>query len=1471
MVARSALAVLFGLFCSFVHADEPIRILFLGDTGHHRPADRAAQLIPAMKERGIEVQYTDDMNVLKPEALAKFDGLLIYSNETKITPEQEQALLDYVEGGKGLIPLHCASYCFLNSDKYIALVGAQFLKHGTGEFRTRIVAPHHPVMEGFQGFRSWDETYVHTKHNEKDRTVLETRVDNQGFEPWTWVRTQGKGRVFYTAWGHDERTWSEPGFQNLVERGIRWAVGKDPSVAPKFSDPEAFTLPEMTALRKDGKPFEFVEVGPKIPNYTKGDRWGVQGDPISKMQLPLSPEESEKHFVTPVGFSTRKFVSDPELQGKPIAMNWDARGRLWVCETYDYPNELQAPTKGRDRIRICEDTDHDGVADKFTVFAEHLSIPTAIVFYRGGAVVQDGPETVFLRDTNGDDIADERKVLITGWAMGDTHGGVSNFQWGLDNWVWGMQGYNQSTPTIDGEKTPGFRQGFFRFRLEGPADAVKVAEVEFIRSSNNNTWGLGISEEGIIFGSTANHNPSMYMPIANRYYERVRGWSPEVLGMISDTFLFQPITENVRQVDQFGGYTAGCGAALYTARNYPQPYWNRTKFVCEPTGHLIGTFTLHREGSDYSSQSPFNLLASDDEWSSPILAEVGPDGNVWVIDWYNYIIQHNPTPQGFQTGKGNAYESDLRDKKHGRIYRLLYGGDAAPKTEYSPTNLASASPEQLVAALADPTMLVRKTAQQLLIERGRNDVVPALIRLVRSEAVDEVGLNVGAIHALWTLKGLGAISDDRSAGFKAAVEALGHSAPGVRRNAAQVLPAIAEAPKFVISAGLHKDRDPQVRLAALLALADLPASEDSGKILADAASRPAEIDRWLTDAVIAGSANNAVGFLRALSEAKPAKKEGQADPLNPTALRIATIVSEHVARGGAKPAEADAILAAVAKADVRLVEAVFNGLSKGWPKTQRLELSGDTEKALLDRLEKLPAGTRGQVVRLAGIWGSKAFEAQIGTIVTTLLADVTSNDRKDEERIAAARQLIEFKPDDADLARSLLETIKPQSGTGFSNGVLEALSGSTAEGVGTLLVERIGALTPEVKRTALRILLSRPASTLALLTGIEKGEIQFSDLSLDQKQALASHPDKEVRDRAKKLLSMGGGLPSPDREKVVKELLPLTERTGDAALGKVVFTKNCSKCHMHSGEGQKIGPDLTGMAVHPKHELLIHILDPSRSVEGNFRTYTVVTTEGQVLTGMLASETRTSIELIDTEAKRHAIQRSDIDELKGSTKSLMPEGFEKQVTPEDITNLLEFLTQRGQYTPLDLRKVATVVTTRPMFFNPERSADPEKLILPDWSPKTVEGVPFLLVDPQGDRVANAVMLHGTNGDLPPKMPKEIELPVNQPAKAIHFLGMISGWGFPAVGDKSPTVTVRLHYADGKTEDHILRNGVHFADYIRRVDVPESKFAFRARGQQIRYASIRPERTEKIGKIELLKGNDPTSPIFLGITVEGLGK
>jgi putative heme-binding domain-containing protein len=397
------------------------------------------------------------------------------------------------------------------------------------------------------------------------------------------------------------------------------------------------------------------------------------------------------------------------------------------------------------------------------------------------------------------------------------------------------------------------------------------------------------------------------------------------------------------------------------------------------------------------------------------------------------------------------------------------------------------------------------------------------------------------------------------------------------------------------------------------------------------------------------------------------------------------------------------------------------------------------------------------------------------------------------------------------------------------------------------------------------VLLLRPEGVTALLDGLEAREMQLGDLKLDQRQALSVHPNKTLAERAKKLLAAGGGLPSPDREKVLQELIPVALKSGNAKAGHEVFKKNCAKCHRHSGEGEAIGPDLTGMAVHPKLEMLTNVIDPNRSVEGNFRVYTVSLKDGRTLSGLLAGESKTSLELIDSEAKRHTVLRDDVEELIASNKSLMPEGFEKQITPVELSHLLEFLAQRGQFVPLDLRKVATIVSTRGMFFDPEGEA--ERLVFDDWSPKTFEGVPFQLVDPQGDRVANVVLLNGPEGKMAPKMPKSVKLPCNSAARAIHLLSGVSGWGFP-IGEKgSVSMIVRLHFADGQTEDHPLKNGEHFADYIRRVDVPASQFAYDLRGRQIRYLAVRPQRGDLITEIELVKGADRSAPVVMAITVE----
>ena len=812
----------------------PLRVLFLGHTSTHHPSMTLMPILAApLARKGIQLTHvaTPD-EALRPEVLAHYDALMIYANHKTLTEAQEQALVAFVEGGKGLVALHCASAMFTSAPRYIPLVGGEFRSHGTGDFSAEIVQPEHPVMRGLKPFTTWDETYVHNRHNPVDRTVLMERVDEKGREPYTWVRTQGKGRVFYTAFGHDERTWRNPGFQQLVERGTLWAVPETSRQAW-----QRLKMPEVVYLD-----------GFNVPNYEKRD-------PAPKYQMPFSAADSMKFITVPADFELQLFAREPDIV-KPITFSFDARGRLWVIEAIDYPNLVLNGQPGADRIKILEDTDGDGRADKITIFAERLNLASSLVHVRGGVIVAAAPHMLLLEDTNGDDKADKRTVLSTGWGISDSHAGPSNLLYGPDNYIWGTVGYAGFEGEINGRTTK-FSQGVYRFRPDGSG-------FEYVTSSTNNTWGLGFSETFDVFGSTANNDPSFYVAIPNRYFEGVAGLSTggrpaSGPGYQSAAQFYNAhfITPYIRQVDVHGGYTAAAGHQLYTARAFPKAYWNRIAFITEPTAHLVGQGVMEKDGAGFVTRDGYNLLAGAEEWVAPVHAQVGPDGAVWVADWYNFIAQHNPTPPGYSNGPGNAYETSMRDRHRGRIYRVVYKGSAGRATTLSRDN-----PSGLVAALSSDNMLWRLHAQRLIVERGRQDVVPGLVALTRNTAVDGIGLNGGALHAIWTLDGLGAVKDLTGETGRAVVAALKHPAAGVRKAAATVVSTRPGGGQAILDAGLVRDQDLHTRLAAVLALADAAPSPAIARALYAASLDPGNLkDRWLSRALYVAAHRHKEAFL----------------------------------------------------------------------------------------------------------------------------------------------------------------------------------------------------------------------------------------------------------------------------------------------------------------------------------------------------------------------------------------------------------------------------------------------------------------------------------------------------------------------------------------------------------------------------------------------------------------------------------
>lgn len=823
--------LLFIAALSFASKDEapapvkegPLRILFLGhDQKHHNSNEYFPMLAKATGRDGIYFDYHTDVEEALGDAdyLSKFDGVLLYANHNEITPKQFKNLTSFIEQGGGFIPVHSASACFNNEPRFVDLVGGKFAHHKGKEFTTSIVAPKHPAMTDVKEFNAWDETYVHSGQTD-DREILMVRQpegdDNiTKPEPWTWTRTQGKGRVFYTASGHDQRVWKLDEFHQLLKSGILWAVGDE-----RRATYEKF-ISDRTPLN--------YEKRANIPNYEK------RPEPLP-FQLPLSPQDSLSYTQVPVGWKLELFASEPDIIN-PIWMQWDHRGRLWVLETIDYPNTVRSEEPGDDSLKILEDTTGDGKCDKVTVFADKLNIPTSFVFANGGVLLHQAPHTFFLKDTDGDDKADVKEIVLTGWGTNDTHAGPSNLRYGIDNRIWGTVGYSGFSG--NGNR---FGMGIYRF-------AKDFSNLEFLHQFNNNTWGLGFNQNGDVFGSTANNHPSFFGGIPASIHEGGKGLTAK---SIADTQAFQPITPNIRQVDVFNGYTAAAGHSFANSDNFPESWRGKMAFVNGPTGNLLGKFETIPNGAGHISRNRHSLVASADEHFSPIAAEVGPDGNLWIADWYNFIIQHNPTPNdnrgGYKakTGKGNAHLNPNRDRSHGRIYRLVW--DKAPASQI--TTLDPNNTQALVAALENDNQFWRLTAQRLLVDGNQTEAETTLRALLQKPGI-------ASTHALWTLHGLGLLKEEDLR------QSLLSKTPALRRNAIRAL-APKSAANLLFESGVINDKDLQTRLAAFVTLSKIPTSEPIKTAISSLLLDPInQKDEWLLASLQAASkkhgANQSVSF-----------------------------------------------------------------------------------------------------------------------------------------------------------------------------------------------------------------------------------------------------------------------------------------------------------------------------------------------------------------------------------------------------------------------------------------------------------------------------------------------------------------------------------------------------------------------------------------------------------------------------------
>ena len=863
MNPRRILLVFLGIFPFSFAADAGtesgrLEVLFLGDDRGHKPIERYRVLKQALGPQGFNLTFVEDLTEITRRNLDHYDALIVYANH-----EGDQVptdILPWVRDGGALVALHSACGNFHPSEEWFDLVGGRFKSHEGHVFSPRTVDSDHPITRNLPPLKSWDETYQH-RDLTNDRHLLQVRdpinKDETEPEPWTWTRDEGKGRVFYTASGHDLRCWNEEAYQILVKRGILWAIGE--KRATVFSE---LKLPPLV-----------IET-PEVANRAHPDI------PMMALQKPISPEDSAAHTQVPVGTKLVLFASEPMIVN-PIAIDWDERGRAWVVESFGYPNDVPTePGSGEDRIKILEDTDHDGRADKMTVFAEGLRHCTTTVFHGNGVIATDGRDIVHLLDHDNDGKSDERKVLATGLNIHDTHASTSHFLYGIDNWIHATVGYSGVDMKL-GDQHHKFGSSVFRFK-------PNLSKLELLQPTTNNTWGLGFTDEGDIAGSTANNNPSWMLSIPVSAYQGSGIEQPRTPRIDASTVIY-PNTRDVTQVDQIDRFTAAAGHQFHTDSIMQDVVARNTAFICEPTGHIVASGRIRNNGAMFQTNlRGNNVFASTDAWAAPVAARVGPDGAVWIADWYNPIIQHNVVFRYYNAarnydqphspyhtgkkgpGKGNAYETPLRDREHGRIWRII------PKNTpvRTATGLDRSKPGTLIAGLKSPSQLIRLHAQRLIVERGGSDLVSEISKLVKSKAAPE-GSNqpLAAIHAIHTLAGLTLTTDPEIR--ITLTDALASDHPLIRRHAMLALGeddpvVIARLPQLLESSTTH----PRELLLVLTSIAKAQPNQPIADALWKLVSSSTKLEGVLREAATLAMRKQSVSLLSSVLAAPGGSKEG---------------------------------------------------------------------------------------------------------------------------------------------------------------------------------------------------------------------------------------------------------------------------------------------------------------------------------------------------------------------------------------------------------------------------------------------------------------------------------------------------------------------------------------------------------------------------------------------------------------------
>jgi putative membrane-bound dehydrogenase-like protein len=1426
------LPFLLAVFTTVSALAAPIKVLVVSDSTEIR------ETLPKLIQQGGGAP--ESAAELDDAALGRADVLVLAGTELQPVAEaHRQALEKFAARGGGIVALR-GGIAAADASWWKPLVGGAWTEQSR-KFANKLMlftlTDSHPITQSATPFDLDDETFYDLdredsinilasaftpkvtgkRANERSAERMD-RANVYDLQPQMWTYEGADKHRAFVLLTVEPSSLKHPSIRSFILRGIAWTAKRD-------NVDELCNKDDVATLR-----------------YPK-DGARVASDTV-------------KSFDLMPGFRASVIASEP-LVTKPIAMQWDARGRLWIAETPEYPNGRRplvtepwketgvlVPGKydrpARDRISILSDPDANGQFTKKTVFYEGLELVTGFCLYGDGVIAVHQPDIVFI---HGEGAAQKLERLYTGFTPGDTHFVANHFIVAPDGWIYADTGSGPSVTSVSHPEIKAqLSSGMFRFKPDGSA-------IEQVSSKGVNSFGGEVMSNGeLLFGQATSGNPVQHVVLPEWILNKGKaGNAVSAESVIKGRKVVRPDMPDrapFMQIDVVGGYSSACASTVYEAGAWPEE-WNNSVFCTEPILDIIHREKLIPAGPTYTGEmnpADREWLRAHDFWFFPVDVEFGPDGAMYVLDFYCPVVAHSDT-RGPQHSKAGASVRPDRDHYFGRIYRIQ-NDQAKPLTI---PDLTHADNAMLVKTFLHPNKLARFTAHRLLMDRpDAASAVPQLTAMAESERFAPA-----RILALWALERLGKLEP------QTLQAALKTEDVDVRKSALLIVEALGNK-NTVDIATLLNDTDDRVRLLALRAMASSPLTTESAAALLTVL--PKLGDDWSRSAAIAAASSNPGPVL----EAALVSHETPSNSLLDLASSLAAAITEkHDSAALGK------VIVAAAKATPEaapVVHTVLESAARAIPAAPESPNVTDALKSLLASPDPtLSAGA----LPFAVAWRKDALQSQIVSRIDSFLKLAADPSRTDIVRAAAVRGLVQSRSADSRIVGATLALLKTKLSDTLLLDVIAALASTDDPTLGKPLVAVFPNLPALGQGAAYDALASRAEWANAILDALESKELKPALLGPARLSKLRLHSDSATAKRALKVIDEVGAGTNPAKDEIIAKLLPQIEsKAGDVAKGKALFATTCSICHKFNGEGKEVGPLLDGIGVHGTHELLIHIIDPSRVVDADHRTWNIALKSGSFATGIIARENDRSLTLRLGGGVEQEIKIADIKSRQETGVSLMPEGFEG-LGADNLRDILAYLSSgTTKYRAIDLGRAFTTDTLQGLYNSREAKGDTVQPVR--YGVVTVEGVPFALADPSTTPTGgNVIVLKNAerNKTYAGSMPQRVEIPVGFAAGNLHFLSGVAGWGGGPDVHK-PAMKVSIEHADGKKEVDELFTGDVFIDYVSAFDVPGSK---RVDGvvkrNHVRYFSLPVEDRAPITKIVLESYLNGISPTTLAITTD----